>query len=220
MIMAIISGLIGYKVKMIGALFLMFCCCFSYAKGGCLSYGHSCWGGHGKRSGPPPPSGRSIPRTLPAPPMVPADLWSTIERMKPPGGKGTLYAAPNNIYYQPLGRIVKAPSVSLVDLMGPDSSSSTSVENDDLSSKSDDDENNEEPSLDNHNLPPSREDLLRQRQLRRKAALFETATTGTGSSNEDDIGQLLLDVAVPDRGNRDLLKLLNSTPPRRYDHST
>lgn len=88
------------------------------------------------------------------------------------------------------------------------------------SSKSDDDENNEEPSLDNHNLPPSREDLLRQRQLRRKAALFETATTGTGSSNEDDIGQLLLDVAVPDRGNRDLLKLLNSTPPRRYDHST
>ncbi|XP_062538254.1 uncharacterized protein LOC134206542 [Armigeres subalbatus] len=216
--MAIISGMMSCRLDVIGALLLMLCCCFSYAQGGCLSYGHSCWGGHGKRSGPP--SGRSIPRSLPVPPMVPADMWSTVERSKAPEGKGTFYAAPNDIYYQPLGRVVKAPPVSLVDLLGADSSSSTSIENDDVSSKSDDDENNAEPNLNDHGVSQSREDLLRQRQLRRKAALFETASGGTGSSNEEDVGQLLLDVAIQDRKKGDLIKFLNATPFRKLDRST
>ncbi|XP_065092774.1 uncharacterized protein CCHa1 [Ochlerotatus camptorhynchus] len=215
--MGMISGIMSCRVKMIGAVFLVICCCFSYAKGGCLSYGHSCWGGHGKRSGPP--SGRSMTRSIPAPPMAPSDLWPAIERMKPPGGKGPLYAAPNSVYYQQLGRMFKVPPVSIMDLVGPDSSSSSN-ENDDNSSKTDDDENNGDSSLENHNALRSREDQLRQRQLRRKAALFETATAGAGSSNEDDIGQLLLDAAASNRDNQNLFKLLNSPPPRKFERGT
>jgi len=34
------------------------CCYMEYIHGSCLSYGHSCWGAHGKRAGPPRQLGR------------------------------------------------------------------------------------------------------------------------------------------------------------------
>ncbi|XP_055586553.1 uncharacterized protein LOC129739166 [Uranotaenia lowii] len=50
--------------------------------GGCLSYGHSCWGGHGKRSGP------KIPE-------LPADVgWPLGLKPVPDGGKSVVYGLP------------------------------------------------------------------------------------------------------------------------------
>ncbi|XP_049870856.1 neuropeptide CCHamide-1 isoform X2 [Pectinophora gossypiella] len=41
--------------KVTGALALLLVVCLAEcATGSCLSYGHSCWGAHGKRSGKPP----------------------------------------------------------------------------------------------------------------------------------------------------------------------
>ncbi|XP_037026298.1 uncharacterized protein LOC119067431 [Bradysia coprophila] len=33
---------------------VFFCCYMEYIQGSCLSYGHSCWGAHGKRANGPP----------------------------------------------------------------------------------------------------------------------------------------------------------------------
>ncbi|XP_052889307.1 uncharacterized protein LOC128297666 [Anopheles moucheti] len=35
------------------AIIVLICVCLKQVKGSCLSYGHSCWGAHGKRAGPP-----------------------------------------------------------------------------------------------------------------------------------------------------------------------
>uniref|UniRef100_A0A182Q2A4 Uncharacterized protein n=1 Tax=Anopheles farauti TaxID=69004 RepID=A0A182Q2A4_9DIPT len=48
----------GTKRRISVALIVAICLCLKQVKGSCLSYGHSCWGAHGKRAGPP---GRAAP---------------------------------------------------------------------------------------------------------------------------------------------------------------
>ncbi|XP_050070818.1 uncharacterized protein LOC126558792 [Anopheles maculipalpis] len=44
---------LGARLRVLVAIIVLICVCLKQVKGSCLSYGHSCWGAHGKRAGPP-----------------------------------------------------------------------------------------------------------------------------------------------------------------------
>ncbi|XP_035902715.1 uncharacterized protein LOC118507787 [Anopheles stephensi] len=44
---------LGSRLRVSVAIIVLICVCLKQVKGSCLSYGHSCWGAHGKRAGPP-----------------------------------------------------------------------------------------------------------------------------------------------------------------------
>ncbi|XP_053681092.1 uncharacterized protein LOC128731958 [Anopheles nili] len=48
---------LGTKLRICIILIVVSCLCLDNVKGSCLSYGHSCWGAHGKRASPP---GRTV----------------------------------------------------------------------------------------------------------------------------------------------------------------
>uniref|UniRef100_A0A182VPW9 Uncharacterized protein n=1 Tax=Anopheles minimus TaxID=112268 RepID=A0A182VPW9_9DIPT len=41
------------SLRALVAIVVLICVCLKHVQGSCLSYGHSCWGAHGKRAGPP-----------------------------------------------------------------------------------------------------------------------------------------------------------------------
>ncbi|XP_039446904.1 uncharacterized protein LOC120426234 [Culex pipiens pallens] len=202
----------------------MVLCCFDFVKGGCLSYGHSCWGAHGKRSGPPL-ARRPLPRTIPAGPIGPPDGWSALERMKPP--EAGSFVAGSKAYYPPLGRLFQFPPAAVLDLLG-------SSENDiDSTEPEDTDYGGPQP---NRNVMSLGDRFQRlQREQRRKAALYETASSGTDTSSSgnsssgnaddaNDIGQALVDEAKnsEDMTEKDVNfgRLLNGNHRhRKYDRA-
>lgn len=221
------GGAIGgmtFRVKTILLVAMVLGCCLDFVKGGCLSYGHSCWGAHGKRSGPPPPPARRLlPRTVPAPPISPPDGWTALERTKPP--EAGSFTIGSKAYYPPLGRLFRfPPAAAVLDLLG-------SSENDiDSNDPQQEDMDYGGPPQANRNVMSLGDRLQRlQREQRRKAALFETAFPGTdtnGSSSgsggtddeADDFGQLLDGKAEDKEAN--LGQLLNGNHRhRKYDRA-
>ncbi|XP_058812291.1 uncharacterized protein LOC131676910 [Topomyia yanbarensis] len=226
--MKMTSGTIRHRVQVVFVVVFVLCFCLDCVKGGCLSYGHSCWGGHGKRSGPP---GRTIvARTIPAPPISTPDLlWPNIEQRNPPGSKGSAYEIQSAAYYQPMNRLFRLPPATMMDLLDSDvtgSSSSASGENDVESEKSNADDAESVVEVGSPKIPDLndiREESLRMRQQRRKtAALLKTvAGPESGDSDEESFGRLFMNTGGGrESNNNNLLKLLGSKPHRKYGRSS
>ncbi|XP_055526218.1 uncharacterized protein LOC129718956 isoform X2 [Wyeomyia smithii] len=222
--MKVTNRLVSVRAKTVITAVLVVSSCVDFVKGGCLSYGHSCWGGHGKRSGAPGGRSSIAVRTIPAPPLYSQDtgLWPSIERGQTP------VEYKSAMHYQPLNRLFRIPPAAAMDLLGSDAAGSSSA------SDENDSENLKAPPDDKDSvyetLPPrpriinARENQFRLRKhLRQKAALLQTMADGTEPSNDsddnDDFGQLVLNVG--DRGRNDnSASLSNPGSPRKYSRSS
>ncbi|XP_052868023.1 uncharacterized protein LOC128273983 [Anopheles cruzii] len=82
----------GTKIQPSMALIVIMCLCLEHVRGSCLSYGHSCWGAHGKRASPAerngePFAGEGLPFRQQQPPdqtkpmpvaMSAAERWALV----------------------------------------------------------------------------------------------------------------------------------------------
>uniref|UniRef100_A0A182NE22 Uncharacterized protein n=1 Tax=Anopheles dirus TaxID=7168 RepID=A0A182NE22_9DIPT len=115
----------GTKIRISVALIVVTSLCLKQVKGSCLSYGHSCWGAHGKRAGPP---GRTAPSdgpdTVQYKPQqllgqsnpLPAALTAT-ERW------ALVRVLPEKNAYYPLGKLMHSPPAAASLLFNEDLSS-------------------------------------------------------------------------------------------------
>ncbi|XP_058457397.1 uncharacterized protein LOC131434572 isoform X1 [Malaya genurostris] len=227
-------GTIRYRAK--SALMVAFavCFCLDYVKGGCLSYGHSCWGGHGKRSGPP---GRAVAvRTIPAPPVSSPDLlWPNIEQsdQTAAGNNGGVFEIPaGSVYYQPRIRAFRFRPEDVMNLPEVDVADASSLASDenyaDRSTKSTIEDTGRVVESEFQKSPNNREDHLRSELQRRKvmAALLATATgTEPGDLDENSYERLFLNPGVGaglrEPNHNKLLKLLGlNAQVRKYGRSS
>uniref|UniRef100_A0AAG5CNC5 C3H1-type domain-containing protein n=1 Tax=Anopheles atroparvus TaxID=41427 RepID=A0AAG5CNC5_ANOAO len=98
----------GTKLRLSMMLLVITCLCFEHVKGSCLSYGHSCWGAHGKRGGPPkraaPDDG---PETLRFRPQPALDETNAISSVLTAADRWALVRVlPNKIPYYPFSKMI------------------------------------------------------------------------------------------------------------------
>ncbi|XP_055615772.1 uncharacterized protein LOC129761940 isoform X2 [Toxorhynchites rutilus septentrionalis] len=195
--MKMTNGIMGNRAKTIIVTTLVLCFGLDFVKGGCISYGHSCWGGHGKRSGPP---GQYSTRALPVPLAPPPELWTR-----------ELFAISNNGYYPPLARMLQFPPAAVIKMLGSDSTAAVhGSDGESATEVTDDDEQNTIARNSNNNYQPA--------QQRRKTAALENESARANIFAEEDFGELLLQAPTANRGSN-LLKLLSPTSFRKHNQS-
>ncbi|XP_049548522.1 uncharacterized protein LOC125959693 [Anopheles darlingi] len=103
-----IQCIFGTKFRVSMTFIVITCLCLEHVKGSCLSYGHSCWGAHGKRAGPPRRAASSdIGDGLPFRPHQPPELPINLPVALTPAARWALVRMiPDKNTYYPFNKLI------------------------------------------------------------------------------------------------------------------
>ncbi|XP_050081806.1 uncharacterized protein LOC126569048 [Anopheles aquasalis] len=137
-----IQYIFGTKFRVSMTFIVITCLCLEHVKGSCLSYGHSCWGAHGKRDGPPRRAASTdIGDGLPFRPHQPPEQPINLPVALTPAARWALVRMiPDKNTYYPFSKLIPLMDEQLLsanDLVtGESDSSAVSVRSSDASNES------------------------------------------------------------------------------------